>query len=174
MKIYTRLGDQGQTSIYTGARFKKHSLIINAIGNLDELSSYIGLCRAIFKNNKKINNILHNIQDDLYKVTSNLAGAELNFDESKVKEIEKNIDEYEKDLPKIKKFIIPSGHKDAMHLHVARTICRRAERKISQINENEGLYSIELMYINRVSDLLFVLARHTNKKKKFKEEEVNL
>jgi cob(I)alamin adenosyltransferase len=173
MKIYTRLGDQGQTSIYTGARFKKHSLIINAIGNLDELSSYIGLCRSVIKKDKKIDNILHNIQNDLYKVTGNLAGAELEFSETKVKEIEGNIDYYEKDLPEIKIFIIPSGHKDATHLHVARTICRRAERKISQINENEGLYSIELMYINRVSDLLFVLARYINKKNKFKEEIVN-
>jgi cob(I)alamin adenosyltransferase len=173
MKIYTRLGDQGQTSIYTGARFKKHSLIINAIGNIDELSSYIGLCRAIIKD-KKIDDILHDIQNDLYEVTSNLAGAELEFDEMKVEKIEKCIDEYEKDLSEIKKFIIPSGHLKATHLHVARTICRRAERKISQINENEGLFSIELMYINRVSDLLFVLARYTNKKNKFKEESVNI
>lgn len=173
MKIYTRLGDQGQTSIYTGARFKKHSLIINAIGNIDELSSYIGLCRAIIKD-KKMDGILLDIQNDLYKVTSNLAGAELEFDEKKVEKIEKNIDEYEKDLPEIKKFIIPSGHLKATHLHVARTICRRAERKISQINENEGLYSIELMYINRVSDLLFVLARYVNKKNKIKEETINL
>ena len=172
MKIYTRKGDQGQTSIHTGARFKKHSLIINAIGNLDELSSYIGLCRAFFKREKRIDNILHEIQNDLYKVTSNLAGAEINFNEDKVKEIEKEIDAYEKQLSEIKKFIIPSGHKKAMHLHVARTICRRAERKISQINENEGLFSIELMYINRVSDLLFVMARYTNKKNKFKEETV--
>jgi cob(I)alamin adenosyltransferase len=174
MKIYTRKGDQGQTSIYTGARFKKHSLIINTIGNLDELSSYIGLCRAFFKREKKMNNILHEIQDDLYMVTSNLAGASIDFNVNKVKKIEKNIDEYEKNLSEIKKFIIPSGHKKAMHLHVARTICRRAERKISQINENEGLFSIELMYINRVSDLLFVMARHTNKKNKFKEETVDL
>ena len=92
MKIYTRKGDQGQTSIHTGARFKKHSLIINAIGNLDELSSYIGLCRAFFKREKRIDNILHEIQNDLYKVTSNLAGAEINFNEDKVKEIEKEID----------------------------------------------------------------------------------
>jgi len=173
MKIYTKLGDQGQTSIYTGARFKKHSLIINAIGNIDELSSYLGLVRATIKKDKKIDQILHDVQYDLYKITNNLAGAEVKFDEKNVGYLEKVIDVYNDELPNIKSFIIPSGHKDATLLHVARTICRRAERKISQINENEGLYSIELMYINRVSDLLFVLARYKNIKNKIKEEIVN-
>jgi len=174
MKIYTRLGDYGQTSIYTGARFKKHSLIINAIGNIDELSSYVGLCRAYIKKNKEVDNILHEIQNDLYKITCNLAGAEKEFSENEVKKLEEIIDEYDSKLPEIKAFIIPSGNKEATHLHVARTICRRAERKLSVINENEGMYSIEFMYLNRVSDVLFVLARFLNKKNKTKEEIVKL
>lgn len=174
MKIYTRLGDYGQTSIYTGARFKKHSLIINAIGNIDELSSYVGLCRSQIKKNKEIDKILFEIQNNLYRITCNLAGAEKEFSEEIVEKLEKIIDEYDSQLPEIKAFIIPTGHKDAAQLHVARTICRRAERKMSVINENEGLYSIELMYLNRVSDLLFVLARYINKKNKIKEETINL
>lgn len=169
MKIKRGLGDEGQTSIYTGAKFKKHSLIIRVIGNIDELSSYIGLCRAII-DDTKMNSILFDIQKDLYIIMSNLAGAEINFNKRYVNKLEKNIEYYEKNLVKTKNYIIPSGDVSATHLYVARTICRRAERTISQINENEGTFPIELMYINRVSDLLMILGRNINKKNKIRDE----
>ncbi|MCX8200217.1 MAG: cob(I)yrinic acid a,c-diamide adenosyltransferase [Candidatus Micrarchaeota archaeon] len=172
MKIYTRAGDYGETSIFGGARVRKSTPLIAAYGTLDELSSYIGLCRVHCEDNEELSGLLKEIQHDLYMIGSHIAGAEDCISESRISELEKIIDRYEEGLPELHTFILPSGTLLAAHLHVARAICRRAERKVTAIFENESAFHTELKYLNRLSDLLFILARHSNKVAGHKEERV--
>ncbi|MGB9635468.1 MAG: cob(I)yrinic acid a,c-diamide adenosyltransferase [Candidatus Micrarchaeia archaeon] len=170
MAIYTRKGDYGETSIFGGARVRKSTLYIAAYGTLDELSSHIGLCRSFCEDEYEINTLLKEIQHDIYLIGSHLAGVDKKIDESRIEQIERVIDKYEAQLDKLNSFIIPSGTKLSAFLHVARAVCRRAERKLSVIYENEGMLLTELKYLNRLSDLLFTLARYINKKAGKKDE----
>ncbi|MEM3364110.1 MAG: cob(I)yrinic acid a,c-diamide adenosyltransferase [Candidatus Micrarchaeia archaeon] len=170
MKIYTRKGDYGETSIFGGARVRKSTPLIAAYGTLDELSSYIGVCRVHCEDNQELFDLLKEIQHDLYLIGGHIAGAEECIPESRISDLERHIDKYEEALPELHTFILPSGTLLATHLHVARAICRRAERKIVAIFENESAFHTELKYLNRLSDLLFVLARYANKVAGHKEE----
>ncbi|MBA4336906.1 ATP:cob(I)alamin adenosyltransferase [bacterium] len=159
MKIYTKNGDDGTTSLRDGKRISKNSLRIDTYGDIDELSSFIGLA-ASFSRNKNLKTILLDIQHDLF-----ILASDTNFDEEKVKKLELIIDEFSASLKPLNHFILPGGTKLAGHLHAARTICRRAERTAVALSENEGLHKNVIPYLNRLSDLLFTLARSANKGK---------
>ena len=170
MKIYTRTGDSGETSIFGGARVRKNTPLIAAYGTLDELSSHLGLCRTHCEDNKEFHDLLKEVQHDLYMIGSHLAGAEDCIPEARITTLENAIDKYEAQLPELHAFILPSGTRLSTHLHVGRSVCRRAERKVATIFENEGSFHTELKYLNRLSDLLFILARYSNKIAERKEE----
>ena len=165
MKIYTRKGDSGHTSLISGKIVDKHNTTVDAYGTIDELNSFIGLLKD-YVEEKKIKEVLHDIQLKLFSVGSILASAgDKNFSEKvkiekkDVEYIELEIDRLNKDLPELKNFVIPGGHKTSSYSHVCRSICRRAERKISELNNKSSVDSNILAYINRLSDFFFVLGR---------------
>ena len=166
MKIYTKKGDKGHTSLMDGEIVKKHNLSVDAYGTIDELNSFIGLLKDYLIDNK-IKVILNNIQLNLFSIGSILAAGKNNIKSSKVKidkkdvlDLESHIDKLNEDLPELKNFIIPGGLKTSSYSHVCRSICRRAERKISELNKDISVDSNILAYINRLSDFFFILSRH--------------
>ena len=172
MKIYTKTGDKGTTALFGGTRVPKHHIRIESYGTIDELNSHIGLIRdqAIDLIHKKI---LMEIQDRLFTVGAILAtdpekttlknGKDrLNIpkiSESDIKLLEDNMDNMNTALPPMTNFVLPGGHQTVSFCHIARTVCRRAERLASHLNDMEPFQPETLMYINRLSDYLFVLAR---------------
>ena len=168
MPIYTKTGDKGKTQIF-GKRVSKGSKIIGLVGKLDELNCILGECIYLIKQEdifKREGKTLKEIQKDIFTISSLIVGANLKFNtKKKVKEIEKQIDYYEKELPPLKNFIIPGGELASIKLHLARSVTRNAERKaVSSKNEKF------IPYLNRLSDILFVMARWVNFKKGTKEE----
>lgn len=171
MPIYTKTGDDGTTSLYGGKRILKSDLQVEVYGQIDELSSFIGLTIAKI-NSSFYKNFLTEIQKDLYLIMSFLAGAKVKIDDllKKTKKIEKEIDNLEKKLPKLNRFILPQGNEISCLFHITRTICRRAERAVVGYFEKEESLTIKngrweiITYLNRLSDLFFTLARfyHTN------------
>lgn len=171
MKIYTKTGDDGTTSLCDGKRVSKSSPRVNACGDIDELNSFLGLA-ASFTRNKRLVYLLQEVQHDLFLLASHTAVCDTKnhsklpaFDEKKILKIESLIDEISSSLKPLKKFILPGGTTLASALHTARTICRRAERSCVLLAEDEGVYKPVIPYLNRLSDLLFVLARKANKGK---------
>jgi len=166
MKIYTKKGDKGHTSLMDGEIVKKHNLSVDAYGTIDELNSFIGLLKDYLTDNK-IKVILNNVQLNLFSIGSILAAGKNNIKSSKVKidkkdvlDLESHIDKLNEDLPELKNFIIPGGLKTSSYSHVCRSICRRAERKISELNKDISVDSNILAYVNRLSDFFFILSRH--------------
>ena len=173
MVIYTKRGDRRETSLFDkqfrqNIRVSKDSLRIRAIGAVDEANSYLGLCLSLSED-KKLNNLLTNIQGELFRIGAILAGAKLRFSASKTKVLEKEIDKLEGTLPPLKNFVLPGGTPLAAHLHIARTILRRAEREVVALNQVEAVKANILTFLNRLSDLLFMLARKANYEAKVKE-----
>lgn len=164
MKIYTKTGDDGTTSLGTGDRIPKNSMRVCTCGDLDELSSTIGLAGS-FSCDKHLNNLLHDIQHDLYLLAACTAESNSCFDERKVVKLETLIDEISEKLTPLKNFILPGGNKLASILHLARTICRRTERSCICLSKKEPIAKNTIPYLNRLSDLLFVLAREANEGK---------
>ena len=170
MKIYTKTGDYGTTSLVGGQRVMKNEARLNAYGTIDELNSFLGLLRAKSKQNE-INEIILHIQNTLFTVGAILAtdksSTNLPFStEIETKEIEfleKNIDEIEKNLPKLTNFVIYGSDEMSAICHICRAISRRAEREIITVNQTVSIDDNILKYINRLSDFLFVLARHHTK-----------
>lgn len=162
MSIYTRTGDSGTTSLYGGKRISKADCQIETYGLIDELTSFIGLVVTKIKNKNDIR-LLINIQKDLYQIMGYLSGAktDLFFLENKVLTFEKIIDEIEEKLPKLNKFILPRGTEVSSWFHVLRTICRRVERNMVKFKSN----ILIVKYLNRLSDLLFIMARNYGKNK---------
>ncbi len=165
MKIYTKTGDKGQTSLFGGKRVSKHNLRINAYGTIDELNSYIGLVRDQDIDKKSISTLLE-IQDRLFTLGSILATEpgntkvkvpSINMEDISFLEIE--IDKMNEHLPEMRSFILPGGHTIVSYCHITRCVCRRAERLISKLSELEEIDELILKYMNRLSDYLFVLAR---------------
>ena len=166
MKIYTKTGDKGETSLFGGKRVEKHNIKIEAYGTVDELLAYMGLIRDYSEGNTK--DVIVKIQNTLLNIGSHLATPK---DNEKAKNklpkitsediilLEKEIDRMTEEQPPLTNFVLPGGHPSVSHCHVARTICRRAERRISTLNEIEEI-NLELkIYINRLSDYLFILSR---------------
>jgi cob(I)alamin adenosyltransferase len=165
-KIYTKTGDKGQTSLWGGARVPKHHIRIEAYGTVDELNSYLGVVRDQLQD-EELKTDLKIIQDRLFTLGSILAtdpeksGKIQTPDlfESDIKQLETWIDNMESLLPELKNFILPGGHQAVSFCHVARCVCRRAERLSVALNENEPVNELVLQYLNRLSDYLFVLSR---------------
>ncbi|HHZ65007.1 MAG TPA: cob(I)yrinic acid a,c-diamide adenosyltransferase [Flavobacteriales bacterium] len=167
MKIYTKKGDAGQTSLLGGTRVSKNHIRIEAYGTVDELNAHIGLIRDSQKDDQ-INDTLINIQNCLFTVGSILASdpdkAKANIPdllETDVQFLEKEIDRMNETLPDLKNFILPGGNLVSSHCHIARTVCRRAERiTISlSLSKTSEVEPITIVYLNRLSDYLFILSR---------------
>ncbi len=163
-KIYTKTGDKGDTSLFGGKRLPKSHIRIESYGTVDELNSYIGLVRDIIENDE-IRIVLKEIQDRLFTIGSNLAsdpGKNMptpDIIESDVELLEKEIDRMNENLPDLKSFILPGGHQHVSFCHLARCVCRRAERLVVALNMEEKVEPILIHYLNRLSDYLFVLSR---------------
>ena len=173
MKIYTKTGDDGTTGVQGGKRISKSNLRIKAYGAIDELNATIGLVLSK-KFDDDIEDLLRNIQKDLFVAGSDLSNPDLSNMKNRitvemVSNIEKNIDRLENKLPSITNFILPGGHEVASLIHIARTIARRAETIAISLNENEKINDECKKFINRLSDLLFVIARTVNKKNGFND-----
>lgn len=167
MPIYTKTGDKGTTALFGGKRISKADLQVEAYGSVDELTSYIGL--VVSKLRTK-NYELLTIQKDLYKIMGYLAGSklELKYLEGRVKEFENRIDEIDKKLPKLAKFILPGGSELSSLFHILRVICRRSERSVIRFSEKlttDNRLLMTIKYLNRLSDFFFTLARFNNKGK---------
>ena len=166
MKIYTKTGDKGTTSLIGGKRVLKNSDKLNAYGTIDELNSFLGLLRAKTTDENIKNEILE-IQNTLFNVGAHLALDEnvekipefAQINDEKIKKIEDLIDFFQENLPKITNFIIYGENELSAICHVCRAICRRAEREIITVNQQYNIDSNVITYVNRLSDFLFVLAR---------------
>ncbi|HKC14593.1 MAG TPA: cob(I)yrinic acid a,c-diamide adenosyltransferase [Patescibacteria group bacterium] len=170
MSVYTRTGDKGKTSLYQGKRVSKGSLRIEAIGTVDELNSVIGVGLAQIKNQPYVKDKLKRVQSDLFEIGAALANPSSRMDfKIKVKEFEKEIDNLTVKLPELQNFILPGGSLAGSQLHFARTVARRAERRVVELSEKEKVTDGIVIYINRLSDLLFMYARFINYKQKKKE-----
>ncbi|MCF7811745.1 cob(I)yrinic acid a,c-diamide adenosyltransferase [bacterium] len=171
MKIYTRGGDEGKTSLFGGKRVGKDSQRVTAYGTVDELNSNIGWLRA-HGLPKAQDELLHRIQNDLLIIGSNLATPEIKdgvsgkgvqLSEGSETFMEEAIDAMEKELEPLTHFILPGGSPPAVALHVCRTVCRRAEREVVKLARDSAVNPAILKYLNRLSDLCFVMARFMNK-----------
>ena len=176
-KIYTKTGDDGSTALGSGQRVKKYHLRIEAYGTVDEANAAIGLARQNLLENedhKKVDDMLGHIQNDLFDLGADLCvpdtGEPLDYEplrisDKQVLRIEREIDELNETLEPLRSFILPGGSAAAAALHMARTISRRAERRIVELSEQDGevISSAAIKYINRVSDFLFVACRFVNK-----------
>ena len=170
-RVYTRTGDKGETALVGGKRVPKDSPRIESYGTIDELNSIIGLARAFNAEkrgaaNRFLDEVLGKIQDELFDLGSELATPEdaayagmYRVGAAEVKRIEETIDRCQKDLAPLKSFILPGGGKVGSFLHQCRTVCRRAERDIFRLSRDEQLSEWPIKYVNRLSDLFFVLAR---------------
>lgn len=158
-KIYTRTGDDGSTGLGDGSRTGKDSLRVGAYGSIDELNSMIGVVLAIDIPDS-IRETLTAIQHELFDLGGELCipGMAL-VDDDDIDRLEATLDRYNEDLPALKDFILPGGGLAAAHAHVARTVCRRAERETVALSRHEAVRPQAIRYLNRLSDLLFVLAR---------------
>lgn len=168
MKIYTKTGDDGTTSLFSGGRVSKNHLRVEAYGTVDELNSYLGVVRAT-KPSTKTDAYLETVQNQLFRLGADLATpmdakAEwlVRIKAEEVAWLETGIDEMSAELPELKNFILPGGVLAAAHLQVARTICRRAERLLVSLVEHESINEQARIYLNRLSDWLFTLARFEN------------
>jgi len=165
MKIYTRTGDSGETSLFGGQRVSKAELRIDAYGTIDELNAWLGMLRDQSVNKGRSEVLLH-IQDRLFTIGSRLATLDVSavatlpaLDEKDVVRLELEIDRMDKVLPPMRSFVLPGGHPAVSNGHVARTVCRRAERLVVTLHAREPVESLILVYLNRLSDYLFVLCR---------------
>ncbi len=174
MPIYTKKGDKGETGMISSnpeekIRLSKSSLKVRAIGAIDELDSFIGLAKS-FSSDKIFLKILSDIQKDLLTIGSILAGSGLKFTKSRTTKLEKMIDRWDKELPKLSNFILPGGTNLGAELHVCRSAARRAERELTAFSEIEPVKDTIKMYVNRLSDFMFQFSRYVNFKENIKEE----
>ncbi len=166
MKIYTRKGDKGKTSLIGGTRVLKHHIRIESYGTVDELNSWLGVIRDL-ATDEGVRTLLKEVQDRLFTIGSSLAadpeGIKMilpDLKASDVKALEKDIDRMNESLPELKTFILPGGHLTASYCHVARCVCRRAERMIVALGTQDAVDELIIQYMNRLSDHLFVLSRY--------------
>ena len=174
-KIYTRTGDDGTTGLGSGERRKKYDLRVAAYGTLDEANAAIGIARLHTADDGTLDAALSRIQNDLFDVGADLCtpgkgrgpdGARLTVTQAQVDWLESEIDRLNDALAPLKSFVLPGGSAAAAHLHLARTVCRRAERLIAELKDKPGesVGDEVLQYVNRLSDFLFVASRHANRK----------
>jgi cob(I)alamin adenosyltransferase len=176
-KIYTKSGDKGETSLFGGKRLPKDHLRIEAYGTIDELNACLGLVRdGVPKKNQLLRDFLKHTQDTLFTIGSNLAMDPEKpspyiqmIDTSEITALETEIDKMEAALPPLKNFILPGGHATVSFCHLARTVCRRAERNSVALQHTEAVPPLIIEYLNRLSDYLFVLSRQLGKDLKVEE-----
>jgi len=169
MKIYTRTGDDGTTGLIGGSRVKKYNIRLEAYGTIDELNSYFGLIRSM-QTDQRTDNILEIIQNKLFVIGANLATDEsislikkqLPCKLTDIELLEMEMDQMNESLPELRNFILPGGCQASSFCHVARTVCRRAERHIVELSENKEVDPNLIKFVNRLSDYLFVLSRKIN------------
>jgi cob(I)alamin adenosyltransferase len=174
-RIYTRSGDDGTTALGSGERRKKYDLRVAAYGTLDEVNAAIGIVRLHVAGDAALDAMLVRIQNDIFDVEADLCildgskgkgpgGAKLNVTGKQVEWIEQQIDALNEDLPPLRSFILPGGTPAASYLHLARTMCRRAERLMIELRDQPGeeVTPEAIQYVNRLSDFLFVAGRHAN------------
>lgn len=167
MKIYTRTGDKGKTSLFGGTRVSKSDIRVDAYGTIDELNSSLGVVRAFLSpiRHKIVAKELERIQHELFEIGAALAtpyGIPPNGLEERPEEFEKLIDTFSVQMPEFRQFILPGGGEAGALLHVSRTIARRAERRIVQLAQVEDVDENIGIYVNRLSDLLFIMSRYVN------------
>ena len=164
MPIYTKTGDKGETSLFGGKRVLKCEELVDAYGSIDELNSWVGLVVASTENSEK-KEFLHKIQADLFTIGGSMAGWEtdLSLLPTRVTEMEVEIDAMESQLPELTNFILPGGTQEAANIHLTRSVCRRVERQVVALSQKQKVDEKILTYLNRLSDLFFVLARFINK-----------
>ncbi len=165
MKIYTKTGDVGETSLFGGRRVSKADLRIETYGTTDELNSWIGLVRDV-NTTRAERMVLKDIQDRLFTIGASLAAVPDNhklktpdLHEEDVTALENAIDEMDKVLPPLTHFVLPGGHQHVSYCHIARTVCRRAERLTVALHKDEEVHPLVIKYLNRLSDYLFALSR---------------
>lgn len=172
-RIYTRTGDDGTTALGSGARRKKYDLRVAAYGTLDEVNAAIGIARLHTAGDALLDAMLSRVQNDLFDVEADLClsekgpgGARLTVTDAQVTWIEGEIDKLNAELAPLRSFILPGGSPAAAYLHLARTMCRRAERIMVELKDqpDESVTTASLKYVNRLSDFLFVAGRHANDK----------
>lgn len=169
-QLYTRTGDQGSTSLVGGERVKKNSVRLEAYGTIDELSSCLGNVASDPKCDTEVKGQIMNVQNELFNIGGYLATAVkegeepkcLSIDDSRLKDIEGRIDALDEQTPKIRAFVLPGGCELASKAHIARTVCRRAERRVLDLADIDYVDPAVLTYLNRLSDYLFIVARHFN------------
>jgi cob(I)alamin adenosyltransferase len=174
MSIVTKTGDKGETGLFSSdktkkIRISKSSTRIETIGSIDEANTFLGLASSFVKN-KKLKIKITEVQKHLFEVGAILAGATVPFDKTLPEKMEKEIDEMDKELPKLTNFILPGGGKAGSLLFMARTFVRRAERRLVSLSKKEKINPEILVYINRLSDYVYTLARYSNFKEGIKEE----
>ena len=169
MKIYTKTGDEGKSSLFGGDRISKDDLRLESYGTIDELNSFLGLLISELDESYLMTATLTKIQHLLFNIGSLLATADENLlkslsglDASDIQQLEDGIDQMETDLKPLTQFILPGGSQASAYAHICRTICRRAERRIVGLELTNDAFANVVPYINRLSDYLFVLARHIN------------
>lgn len=168
MKIYTKTGDTGDTGLFGGGRVRKYGIRVEAYGTVDELNSVLGVIRT-YDLPDPAGDWLQRVQNDLFYLGADLATPfetksewVVRLDGEAVKGLEQAIDRMEAELPPLKSFILPGGTPAAAQLHVARTVCRRAERITVELNDEQAINPTAIVYLNRLGDFLFVLARWVN------------
>jgi len=166
MKFYTGKGDAGKSTLFGSRKvIPKNNKIFEALGALDELNSYLGICKTISKN-ELVNDIIKKVQENLFTIQAELGSGKKNINEKDLKDLERIIEKLGENVSNIHKFVISGGNLLAAHLDYARTLARKAERKVIPIKLSKTSYA----YINRLSSLLFVLSRYINKEAKVIEE----
>jgi cob(I)alamin adenosyltransferase len=173
VKIYTKTGDTGDTGLFGGGRVPKDDPRVEAYGDVDELNAVIGMARAV-EQMPRIDEVLVPLQRDLFAIGALLATPDrekmaqhldkARIDDERIAQLEQAIDDAESELEPLRAFIVPGGTPKAAALHVARTVCRRAERHVVRLQHSVELPELTVIYLNRLSDLLFTLARLANKR----------
>ena len=179
VKIYTKTGDTGTTGLFGGPRVPKDDVRVEAYGDVDELNAVLGMARAV-EVMPRIDEVLVPIQRDLFAIGALLATPDrekmaqhlekARIDNARIMELERAIDEAEAELEPLRAFILPGGSRKAAALHLARTVCRRAERRVVRLQRDVDLPPLAIIYLNRLSDLLFTLARVANRRSGVMEE----
>ncbi len=178
MKIYTRTGDKGDTGLFGGGRVSKDDPRVEAYGDVDELNAWLGAVRSA-EVMQRIDEVIVPIQRDLFSIGALLATPDLQkmqdhltkarIDDARIESLEHAIDDCDRELEPLRAFIVPGGTPKASALHVARTVCRRAERRVITLRRDVEIPEIVVVYLNRLSDLLFSLARVANARAGFGE-----
>ncbi|MEM0015522.1 MAG: cob(I)yrinic acid a,c-diamide adenosyltransferase [Saccharolobus sp.] len=158
---YTGTGDKGKTKVPSEGEVWKDDDIINALGDLDELNSALGIVASFYP---AIQETIIKVQSDIFTISAEIAGFDMHFDESRTLWLEEQINYYSSSLPQLKNFILPGGHVAASFLHLARAVCRRGERSIVKISKKGKAKESHIKYLNRLSSLLFVMALWVNQK----------